>query len=147
VSGALREATAAAARDGSHDVLSVVDRQLMAAGIEIRKWRLLFNAVVREVDHLRRARRAAALKSRERHQRREAQLAHWKADSIDDLIARLEDALERSVTLQSHYARLLNAYDGGTRLSFENAAAWMARLDALEVASTPALTSEEVLNG
>jgi hypothetical protein len=42
---------------------------------------------------------------------------------------------------------LLNAYDGGTRLSFENAAAWMARLDALEVASTPALTSEEVLNG
>jgi hypothetical protein len=112
-------------------VLSVVDRQLMSAGAEIRKWRLLFNAVVGEVDQLRRARRCAALKSRERHERREAQLAHWKAASIDDLIARLEDALERSVSLQSHYARLLNDYDGGRRLTFGDARAWLDRLDEL----------------
>ena len=40
----------------------------------------------------------------------------------------LRDALESSVKLQSHYAKLLNMHDGGTRLYFENADAWMARL-------------------
>ena len=37
-------------------------------------------------------------------------------------------ALEESVTLQSHYASLLNDYDGGKRRQFETAAAWMTRL-------------------
>lgn len=40
-------------------------------------------------------------------------------------------ALEQSVALQSHYAKLLNIYDGGKRMTFANAAAWMARLKAL----------------
>jgi hypothetical protein len=38
-------------------------------------------------------------------------------------------ALEESVKLQSHYARLLNDYDGGWRLTFASAADWMRRLD------------------
>jgi hypothetical protein len=128
-------------------VLSAVDRQLMAAGKEIRKWRLLFSAVAREVDQLRRARRAAALKSRERHERRTAQLAHWNANSIDDLTARLEDALERSVSLQSHYAGELNRYDAGRRLTFSDARAWIARLDELDAQRPPQPTREEALHG
>lgn len=36
--------------------------------------------------------------------------------------------LEESVTLQSHYAALLNAHDGGRRILFKNAKDWLARL-------------------
>src|SRR5689334_17008480 len=44
-------------------------------------------------------------------------------------------ALEESVKLQSHYADLLNAYDGGRRLYFPNAAAWLERLATLKSTS------------
>lgn len=46
-------------------------------------------------------------------------------------LARAEGALEESVKLQSHYATLLNQYDGGERLQFESAQEWMDRLAAL----------------
>jgi hypothetical protein len=51
---------------------------------------------------------------------------HCKTE--DAKIDALERALEESVKLQSHYAGLLNSYDGGTRLQFENAAHWLKRL-------------------
>ena len=41
-------------------------------------------------------------------------------------------ALEQSVRLQSHYAKLLNQYDGGTRRVFASADEWMARLREME---------------
>lgn len=41
-------------------------------------------------------------------------------------IDRLRAALEASVKLQSHYADLLNMADGGQRLQFHDADAWMA---------------------
>ena len=44
-------------------------------------------------------------------------------------IQKLETALQKSVELQSHYAELLNAYDGGQRLQFENGDAWIVRLE------------------
>lgn len=47
-------------------------------------------------------------------------------------MAKLEGALEQSVELQSHYAELLNMYDGGQRLTFANVEAWLDRLDALK---------------
>ena len=37
-------------------------------------------------------------------------------------------ALEESIKLQSHYASLLNMYDNGKRLQFENAKEWLLRL-------------------
>ena len=37
----------------------------------------------------------------------------------------LRKALEESVRLQSHYAELLNMYDGGKRLTFASADEWM----------------------
>ena len=37
-------------------------------------------------------------------------------------------ALEESVKLQSHYAELLNQYDGGQRISFKDADDWKYRL-------------------
>ena len=40
----------------------------------------------------------------------------------------LEIALAESVKLQSHYASLLNQYDGGRRIGFKTADAWIARL-------------------
>jgi hypothetical protein len=48
-------------------------------------------------------------------------------DAIDAL-DHLRTALEKSVKLQSHYAGLLNMYDGGERLQFASADAWCARL-------------------
>jgi hypothetical protein len=44
----------------------------------------------------------------------------------------LRAALEESVKLQSHYAVLLNGYDGGERMQFANADAWLARLRDLK---------------
>ena len=46
-------------------------------------------------------------------------------------IVELRDALEQSVKLQSHYAFLLNATDGGERMQFGNAQEWMDRLASL----------------
>jgi Tfp pilus tip-associated adhesin PilY1 len=45
--------------------------------------------------------------------------------------AKLRAALEESVKLQSHYAMLLNVYDSGKRMQFDNADAWLIRLAAL----------------
>lgn len=46
---------------------------------------------------------------------------------------RIANALAESVKLQSHYAGLLNTYDGGRRQVFSTVDEWLARLD--EVAS------------
>ena len=46
-------------------------------------------------------------------------------------IHRLAKALGESVKLQSHYAKLLNMWDGGKRMTFDGADAWMARLQEL----------------
>jgi hypothetical protein len=43
-------------------------------------------------------------------------------------IEALHTALEESVKLQSHYAGIMNNHDGGARLQFANAEAWIARL-------------------
>ena len=43
----------------------------------------------------------------------------------------LEKALEKSVELQSHYAWLLNTYDGGKRMQFKTAQSWIDRLNKL----------------
>lgn len=37
-------------------------------------------------------------------------------------------ALHESVKLQAHYAELLNMHDGGRRLIFKDARAWLLRL-------------------
>ena len=44
---------------------------------------------------------------------------------------RLRVALEALVPLQTHYADLLNQYDGGQRTAFASADEWLARLDEL----------------
>ena len=44
------------------------------------------------------------------------------------LVEFLEFALKASVSLQSHYAGLLNQYDGGERIEFHDAADWIGRL-------------------
>lgn len=41
---------------------------------------------------------------------------------------KLREALKESVRLQSHYAGLLNSWDGGQRLQFEDEEAWLKRL-------------------
>jgi hypothetical protein len=43
-------------------------------------------------------------------------------------LSEMEIALRESVSLQSHYAALLNDYDGGKRLQFESSDAWVKRL-------------------
>lgn len=43
-------------------------------------------------------------------------------------IEELRAALDASVKLQSHYAELLNMYDGGERMTFKDGYEWVARL-------------------
>jgi hypothetical protein len=49
-------------------------------------------------------------------------------DRVLATIERLQTALDESVKLQSHYATLLNGYDGGERRGFGDGEAWIARL-------------------
>lgn len=44
------------------------------------------------------------------------------------VIHEFEIALEESLKLQSHYAFLLNSYDGGERKDFKSVAEWIDRL-------------------
>lgn len=55
---------------------------------------------------------------------RERAIEQWSLRESDAL----KLALEESVKLQSHYASLLNDYDGGKRRQFANADAWVERL-------------------
>ena len=59
---------------------------------------------------------------------------HSQIEVLEARVAKLEAALEQSVELQSHYAELLNMYDGGQRLTFANVEAWLDRLDVLKAA-------------
>lgn len=45
----------------------------------------------------------------------------------------LEIALKESVKLQSHYAELLNIYDGGERMTFDSPEEWISRLREVKV--------------
>lgn len=47
------------------------------------------------------------------------------------IILQLRNALNESLKLQSHYARLLNKYDNGERMSFYNIEDWIKRLKEL----------------
>lgn len=48
--------------------------------------------------------------------------------ALADVLGNVLIALEESVRLQSHYARLLNMHDGGERIGFMDANEWIARL-------------------
>ena len=57
-------------------------------------------------------------------------------ERLDNEVRKLQNSksklmmvLRESVLLQSHYAQLLNDYDGGQRMSFDTAEAWIKRLD------------------
>lgn len=43
-------------------------------------------------------------------------------------IDQLRTALQESLTLQSHYADILNRFDGGERITFPTVEAWLDRL-------------------
>lgn len=50
-------------------------------------------------------------------------------------LVELKEALAESVKLQAHYATLLNQWDGGKRIVFPDAEAWLARLRELRKAA------------
>lgn len=58
----------------------------------------------------------------------EVREANARIDQLQQLEKELRIALEESVTLQAHYAKQLNIYDGGHRLPFKCAEDWIARL-------------------
>jgi hypothetical protein len=47
----------------------------------------------------------------------------------DEKVSTLQRALVESVKLQSHYAGLLNQYDGGKRLQFRSGQEWIERIN------------------
>lgn len=50
-------------------------------------------------------------------------------ESKDTRIKQLTIALKESLKLQSHYAELLNKYDGGHRMIFKTKEQWLNRLE------------------
>ena len=61
---------------------------------------------------------------------REATVSHALLRAAREEIGALREALDESVKLQSHYAALLNDYDGGKRMRF-NSDTWLSRLRVL----------------
>ncbi len=51
------------------------------------------------------------------------------AEEWQEKVDTLTRALTASLFLQSHYAKLLNDYDGGLRLTFDSPQAWIDRLE------------------
>lgn len=45
---------------------------------------------------------------------------------------RIRGALDKSIKIQSHYAKLLNGYDGGKRMTFSNSQKWIERLEKIK---------------
>ena len=50
----------------------------------------------------------------------------------EERLERLRDGLKESLKLQSHYARLLNQYDGGERKGFGTIKEWLDRIDEVK---------------
>lgn len=59
--------------------------------------------------------------------------AHYRTDlaALVEEVEAMREALEKSVKLQSHYATMINMHDGGERITFDSAQAWLDRLAAL----------------
>lgn len=60
------------------------------------------------------------------------EISHEMMTETARALDEMRSALEQSVRLQSHYARLLNDYDGGERMQFRNAGEWLRRLKAID---------------
>jgi len=60
--------------------------------------------------------------------KREPTCSDFEHCESTERIDALQYALTESVKLQSHYAELLNQYDGGKRMTFADADAWCTRL-------------------
>ena len=64
---------------------------------------------------------------------RDVRIARTEIVQVDDSLpatiklALVEQALADSLRTQNHYAKLLNSYDGGARLTFETPQAWVSR--------------------
>lgn len=56
----------------------------------------------------------------------EAQLKERRLS--EECLREVRSALNKSITLQSHYASLLNQYDGGSRKQFLDSQDWIERL-------------------
>lgn len=58
---------------------------------------------------------------------------NWFPDDTPDecmiYVKELERALKASLSLQVHYAKLLNMHDGGERMIFKDVNAWKERLN------------------
>lgn len=59
----------------------------------------------------------------------------WKEQALESSASahELMLALIESVTLQSHYAKLLNMHDGGMRMQFSSVAEWIERLKEVKI--------------
>lgn len=58
--------------------------------------------------------------------------AEAQVRGLRGLLEATEYALDESLKLQTHYAFLLNGYDGGKRREFPDIQSWLARLKELE---------------
>lgn len=67
-------------------------------------------------------------KTRERNWLEKASQTEPSQAGCPDCVMELRIALRESVKLQAHYASLLNQWDGGQRMIFDNSEAWISRL-------------------
>jgi hypothetical protein len=124
-----------AIRIGDHSSTDVVEMNaadLIVAMREIGRLTAQNAKLVAERD----AAREHGVQARLREKAAEDKRIH-DTDALRAQNAELVAALKQSVELQSHYAELLNMYDGGQRLTFASVEAWLDRLAALAAAGQP----------
>lgn len=95
----------------AHDIARFLKDDLLAAGIPNGHLLAVLNMMPRPP------------KTKLRHPK--AAIERVSVKPTEEELAR---ALAESLTLQSHYANLLNAYDGGKRMTFASVEEWIARL-------------------
>jgi hypothetical protein len=83
---------------------------------KLKRWRVLADDFIRAQDYALRDARTALHEA----------IARGADDQVQ--LEQLRTALRESLKFQSHYAKLLNEWDGGVRLTFEDIGPWLARL-------------------
>ena len=106
-------------------MLNEMTRQALSFGVELQKPHFARDGMGRSFDNLSPEDVAAAEEDMPR--------GHMQAiKETEARTAALVSALAESVKLQSHYATILNAYDGGKRMSFASEQEWIDRLNSLQ---------------
>lgn len=105
--------------------LNEMTRTALALGVELRDPYFARDGMGRKFDGLTEEETRAAEEDMPR-------AFQQHVDETTERKQKLVNALAESLKLQSHYASLLNDYDGGKRMQFSSVKEWLERLEDLK---------------